>query len=458
MGRLRIAFCVVVALACACGGEARPRNAVLIVIDTLRPDHLSAYGSERPTSPSLDALAARGALFEQAISNSSWTLPALIGLLSGSHPSARNFERGLRSSEVERLRDAGFQTAAFTEGGYVSRYFGLDRGFDAWEETEGDLHWTGAERPANRGGGIEHTFDRAREWLRAHGDRPFFLLVHTYEVHAPYRRRTFAEGSDPGALGATFEIQDAVRVRTGKLSIGPVERAYLERLYDGGVREADREVGALLDELEALGLTARTLVVVTSDHGEEFGEHYPDHAGDHGHSLYDNLIRVPLIVFDPTARHSDAGRRVTAQVRTLDVMPTVLDRLGVASPPVDGRSLEPLLRGEADAERPAFARLFPRGRNGIGPSRTALRAGGFKVIVNLPFADPPVAAVELYDLSADPAEHTNLAGEDATEREALLARLSELAGPLAEAGLPDLREVKGSEALQARLRALGYAQ
>jgi arylsulfatase A-like enzyme len=444
-----------------CTRSAPPLDgAVLILIDTLRADHLGAYGHARPTSPEIDGLAARGALFEQTITTCSWTLPAVSSLLSGRALTAAVFDGGLRTSLVEPLRSAGLHTAAFTEGGFVSAHFGLDRGFEHFEETEGPVRLVlpGGSEPVGAGsGGIEHTFARAEAWLRKRPPGRFFLLVHTYEVHAPYRRTTFAAGHPRGALGETFELADVQRVRQGELTLGPTELAYLDQLYDGGVRSADDQVGQLLGVLGALGLTDRTLVVLTADHGEDLGGRDARFAGDHGHTLYEEQVRIPLIVMDP--RHPEwAGRRISSPVRILDVMPTILDLLGVARPAgVDGRSLVPLLQGRERAERPALIRLFPRGGGRARPVRTALREGGYKLVVSLPFFDPQEPAVALYDLRTDPGERTNLADRDAARRDAMLARLEVRSRALEAAGLPDLRGASDvPEGVRERLHSLGY--
>ncbi len=458
---VRVGLALALLLATGCGGPARLDGAVLIVLDTLRADHVSASGHPRPTSPALDALAARGVLFENAVSNSSWTLPALSGLLSGRYLTRAVFDRGLRVSLVETLRDAGVHTAAFTEGAYASRQFGLDLGFERFEEVTGPVQVLGAGGAARpEQGGIEETFARAERWLREEARAPFFVMIHTYEVHTPYRRLDFAGGVPRGALPERFEIADMLRVREGELAVGETERAYLAHLYDGGVREADRHVGSLLETLDRLGLAGRTLIAVTSDHGEDFGGRDPRWAGDHGHTLYDEQLRIPLIWLDP--RDPGPGRRVATQVRNLDVLPSIVEALGVAPPPGgEGRSFAPLLRGEERADRPLLARLFPRGGNGIGPTRTALRVDGRKLVVNLPFVEPAAPVVELYDLAADPAERDNRAEAESERgaREALTARMRERAESLARAGYPDLRPAAGdTEALRERLESLGYVE
>jgi arylsulfatase A-like enzyme len=440
-------------------GRAGLRGAVVIVLDTLRADRLSVVGHPRPTTPALDALAARGVLFEQAVSHSSWTLPAMAGLLAGHYPTQRTFEHELKVSLVETLQAAGFATGAVTEGGYASRFFGMDRGFASFEEAQTAIHLvTEGEMLVPPGeAGIEQTFASARAWLEAHADGPFFLLVHTYEIHVPYRERRFVEGKDPGELGPTFEVEHREGLRHGRIRLSRAERAYLEGLYDGGVAVADREVGILLEALETLGISDETLVVVTSDHGEELGERSPRWAGWHGHTLYDELVRVPLLVLDPSRTYP--LRWVPWQVRVIDVMPTVLDLLGVpAQAGGAGRSLLPLMRGEELAHRPALIRLFPREAGAATPKRMGVRSGQHKLLVNLPFLEPSASVTELYDLGGDPREERNLA-EARTELGAeLRAQLDRELAALREEGPPDFRprSVVPSEERE-RLEALGYA-
>jgi arylsulfatase A-like enzyme len=456
MDRLRAALLVGISTAlaalggCAPGTEAKLDGAVVIVLDTLRADGLSAYGNPRPTSPRIDALAERSVLFERVVSAASWTLPGFAGLLSGRYPTARILDGRLQISLVEPLRDAGFHTAAFTEGGYVSTFFGMDRGFDDFSEQEGAVELVvGALRLNQQGGGIEATFRSAEAWLAEQRGSRFFLLVHTYEVHTPYRRLEYAAGLARGSLPETFETDDADRYATGAAPVGEAELAYLRALYDGGVAAADREVGRFLDALAAMGLEEQTLVVLTSDHGEELGERTPARPGNHGHSLYDELMLVPLIVHDP--RPGAPVGRVPYQVRSVDVMPTVLDLLEVPAPEgLDGRSLAGLMRGEETGNRAAFARLQNAG------VREMVRDGSYKLIRNV---FPIVPPIELYDLAEDPAESISLGKERAETLAELGATLRDLRSPIAEEGPPSYDpHQKVPAELRERLEALGYAQ
>ena len=437
------------------GAETAPlAGAVLIVLDTVRADRLSCYGHGRPTTPALDALAGRGVLFEQAFSYAPWTLPSIGALLSGTPREA--FEPGalqLRRSAVSALRAAGLRTAAFTEGGFFSRHFGLDLGFEVFHEEEGAvrLQTGGALAVGEGGGGIERTFAQASAWLREHADERFFLVVHTYEAHAPYTRTTFVEGMERGALPETIGPDLYAAIESGAIPVGPVELEYLAAMYDGGIRECDQHVGRLLDLLDELGIEDDTLVVVTSDHGEELGERYPTLVAQHGHALYDDQVRVPLVLRDP--RRADPGRRVADQVRTFDILPTVLDLLGVPPEPgVDGRSLRALLDGQDTRERAAFG-----GDTNRGPHRAYIRREGFKLIAAVggrhssPL-EPEPPEVQLFELVRDPGE---LSDASATYPD-VRARLSRLIG--VHAGAPAELPAELDPALEERLRSLGYAR
>jgi arylsulfatase A-like enzyme len=418
------------------------QGAVLIVLDTVRADRLSAYGHHRPTTPALEALASRGVLFERAIATAPWTLPSVASLLSGrwakdaldlSGPKAL-----LQGGLAESFREAGFRTAAFTEGGFVSRHYGFDLGFLQYEEDEG---------PAK--GSIEKTFEKARRWLAAHRHERFFVLIHTYEAHTPYRRRTFTAGLDPGRVGASLEIPRVSQIREGQFALGAEEMRYIAALYDGGILECDRQIESLLAFLNGIGLRDRTLLVVTSDHGEEFGEHFPRHVAGHGHALVDAQIRVPLIVSNPIERYP--VRRVAQQVSLIDVLPTVAEAMAVELPRVDGVSLLPLMRGEVVPERTLYG-----GNTNRGPIRSFVRTHRYKYIettgIDVGKFRGEVAPVQLYDLRADGGEQANLA----TSRPELAAQLARRLHEHREGAESRPLDDDVPDALRDRLRSLGY--
>jgi arylsulfatase A-like enzyme len=441
--------------------DRRPTNAIIILLDTLRADRVGCYGYERDTTPAIDALAARGTVFEQAVSPAPWTLPATGALLSGVPPElAFDADSKLKRSMIEDLAAAGFVTAAFTEAAFVSSYFGMDRGFAVFEEAgamrtviEGETVAGGDE-----GAGIVTTFAAAKRWLELHGDEPFVLLVHTYEIHMPYRRKRWSKKQPAGRFTEQLEMSDLRRLQRGDLTPTEAELDFVSALYDGGVRFADKHVGELLGVLDTLGLTDETLIVLTSDHGEELGEHYLSFTADHGHSLKDELLLVPLIVVDPTRSWAEA--RVPWQVRLSDVLPTVVELLGVTDArPVTGRSLVPMLSGDELRHRPAFA-----GHTKVGPPRRALRDGLHKLIIRDgtsastgPQLSPAVPPLQLYDLIADPGEQHDRQAEreDLVQRLAaqLLAWQQQIGGARVE-----LRPDADDEEVLRQLRELGYVR
>ena len=246
------------------------------------------------------------------------------------------------------------------------------------------------------------------------------------------------------------------QLQSGRVTLNDAEVVYCKALYDGDLRTADHHVGRFLDSLEGLSLRERTLVVITSDHGEELNDHYPSRTGDHGHSLRDPQLLVPLVVHDPI--HRFAVREVAAQVRLLDVMPTIAELLGVPiGRPLDGRSLVPLMTGEEKHDRIALS-----GQTRSGPQRTSLRCMGYKYIVTLrpetgkhPPLVPAPPPVQLYDLEADPREQLNLVSEKPELVLALDQLLQERFGAvLRDTGLELPDEV--DPGLVERLRSLGY--
>ncbi len=456
-GRAAVVWIAASWLLAGCAPDARPRNAILIVLDTLRADRVSVYGNPRETTPALDALAERGVVFETAVTNAPWTLAAMGALLAGEYPTARVLDEGLQMSLVEALRDAGWRTAAFTEGGFVSEHFGFERGFDEFREVQGKSHRFTPVDPTQQKAAIDTTFAGAREWLENVGEEPFFLLVHSYEPHMPYRRQTYAAGIERGSLDETFEIVHLAMSLEGMLPLGERELAYIRALYDGGVTTSDHYVGELLATLDRLGLVDDTLVVVTSDHGEDLGDRMPLHPGSHGHSLYDEQLLVPLILFDPTRDYPVSS--VATQIRTIDVMPTILELLGV--PRIargHGRSLLPLMRGEETGDRPAWIEV-PASTKLQFERHLGLRTGREKLVVKPATEAKDEAWVGVFDLEADPVEANNLGASDAARRRALTTQLRELQAELRADGPARYGGVRQeTEEVREQLRALGYIE
>lgn len=500
----RIAGSLLLALLlCACGreptaGSSERPNLVLIVVDTLRADSLGCYGSSRPSSPRIDELARSGFLFENAQSAAPWTAPALLSLFTGLYPDAhgvRDFPDPPRVSDgvatlAELLAARGYESAAFTEGGYAKGDFGLDRGFGHYERQQGDdeSHVSNMLFPSRLASNLE----KSASWLRARRERPFFLFFHTYEPHYPYapaQRWLDAIGSGLDLAREEARLVDVVRswnlgdspseedllliarhlqhcdlVDAGEVQRRSALEALLERrgwlqprdpssplipflrdLYDAEVAATDAALGRLLDELRELGREEDTVVVVASDHGESFGEH-----GELGHGslLSEVVLRMVLIVRAPTL---DAEpRRIPQVVRSVDLLPTLgeLLRLDLRGLPLQGRSLVPAMRG-ARIDLPAFSHATST--SGPAGELRSVRNGQWRYV-----AQARGPGRWLFDLESDPSESRDVAAL----HPALVARFEEL---LAQQSAQDsaLRERFPPRSLGARppdpdLRRLGY--
>ena len=310
----------------------RRPNIILYVIDTLRADHLGTYGYERPISPRIDSLANEGVLFEDTQAQASWTKPSAASILTGLLPWRHGAvgERDRLSAEAPSLarilQDNGYRTGAVSANGYVSKAFGFDQGFGQFIQ---------APSSANRSGAV-HT--SALAWLDSlHGDEPFFLYVHTIDPHNPYappedlRLRFAARVKDPD-MGSIQRMKARLK---GAEAATPAVIADLLALYDAEIADNDRELGRFLDSLKQRGWYEDTLLIVSSDHGEEFYEHG---AWTHRLSLYSEVLEVPLIIRFPGGWK--AGTRVVATAQHVDFMPTILDYLDLPAPnELDGQSL-----------------------------------------------------------------------------------------------------------------------
>jgi arylsulfatase A-like enzyme len=383
-------------------GPVRPRLILLVSIDTLRADHLGCYGYDRPTSPRLDALAREGVLFEDVSSPSPWTLPAHASLLTGLYPShhtLKSHDRFLPTALptlAMLLAREGFVTAAVVNSHNLSPRYGLDRGFQ---------HFRYVEETADQRGPSGAITDQALEWLRQHGQAPLFVFVHYYDVHSDYRsepryERLFVRPYAGRADGTTAQLAAA---REGGAAFDARDAAHLVDLYDAGVRQMDEELERLWAFLRGSGRRDRALIVVTSDHGEEFLER-----GSvlHGRTQFQEVVRVPLLAVGPGLA---AGRRVTEPVSLVDVVPTLLAGAAADAPArLDGRSLLPLLeRGRdataASAERPIFGEADHN--NEQEDITRMVRQGRYKLHHNR-----LTKAFALFDLDADPAERAELSG------------------------------------------------
>lgn len=480
------------ALACSSAPADGPPLVVLVSIDTLRADFVGAYEpAARRLTPRLDRLARDGLVFERHITASPWTTPAHMSLFTSLRPSGHgvtaSFEELTRdrlsegryvrlasghATLPELLRRAGYATAAFTGGGTMDPAIGFGRGFDVYGTS---MYKLGP-------GDVERLVDRV-EGPRA---RPLFLFWHHFQVHAPYldgelldevlpapraaalraeldRWREEAAESPPTGLA---RIRRHRRMKELLRRHDAWSREVCEALYAGGVRAADRELGRLLARLRELGLYDPALIVVTSDHGEELGDHSPERFYDmHGHTVYEELAHVPLVLKLPG--NARAGTRIDATTRMVDLLPTLLEVLGAEPPegPVDGRSLAPLWEERRSrTPRPAFTEALagPAEMKSVRtPRYTFLVSVGPRQVARHGRAGLPVAlrARALFDRASDPREKRNLlAADPSPETKATAARLEARLRRWAAAppGSPEAVELD-DETLE-RLRSLGYVE
>jgi len=459
-------------------------NIILISIDTLRADHLGCYGYKRDTSPAIDALSRDSLLFRRFYSHSPSTLPSHMSMLTGLYPSRHGLLNlplgGAVSGQslnpatpilADLLRETGYATAAFTGGAQMSGIFGYSRGFDSYQE--------------NRGAIAQDTapvlYEKASTWVNRHQDHPFFLFLHTYQVHAPYLppaeyAERFLEADAEWKQADLFKI---LTEREGKYSrLNDAQRKNLIALYDAEIRYLDDAfIRPFLLRLKELDLYDRSLIVLTSDHGDEFGEH---RGWEHGHSLYNELIHVPLIIKRPSL--SGAGTVVDGVSRMIDLMPTILEEAGMdpGKLDIDGRGLRPMWESASDAPRVSAGYRFHAAVEGKDRLtlrylllNTSLIDGDRKLIVNEPYPDMssggpdsfwrispppfPLPDREFFDLAEDPGEIRNRIDKAVGPASRLMETLRAFISAGKEAARIT-REARAStdKQMEERLRALGY--
>ncbi len=456
---------------------AQRPDLVFLLVDTLRADHLGCYGHEEDTSPVLDRLAAEGVRCATAMAQAPWTRASVASLFTslypGSHDTNSLFQRlpAALPTLAEELQAAGYRTAAFSANVNVSPTFGFDQGFASFwlHDTTALLRFTAAGRLREwlrdrigatapfeglHGNDARTVNQAVFAWLervtatRARGDRrPLFLYVQYIDPHFPYwPPEWLLDGPAPDAAALHRRARIPHAPPPFPFGRWPEQEtevvAGLQRLYDGEIRFVDREIGRLLDELQVAGILDRALVVVTSDHGEEFLEH--GQAG-HGQSLFQELLHVPLILRGPGL---PAGRVVTQPVELLDLYPTLLRRAGLEPPPgIHGRDLSPLLEGRELPPRPLLAEKLA-----FSPL-VGILDGRWKLIQVRHEGEERWL---LYDMEADPGEQEELSAREPE----LLGRLRRvLAAATARAAALKQAEAERVEidaATYETLRSLGY--
>ncbi len=447
MSPRRSTLALLVLFAQACGDE-RP-NLVLVSLDTLRADRLSYYGrTQRATTPLLDELARESVVFEDCLASSTLTGPSHLSLFTGQFAERHGLrENGPRVEPpytlASLLAEAGYRTAGFTGGGFLRESFGLAHGFETYRAR----------------GGPKALFKRtfatslpfALEWLAEPRAGPFFLFLHGYDPHCPYE-------APPGPLGRLARVDPPPFDPSGRCGeadyvpllaegrFGERELLYLEDLYDALVLGADQSLAPFVAKLRESDLLDRSIFVFTSDHGEGLGEH-----GWIGHGrLWDEQARVPLFIRFPDGRHA---RRIAEPVASVDLLPTLLDALGVPLPAgVQGESLMPLVRGVPfEPRRPRVVT--------VGDESTVRFDARFKIAFR---AEGQVVDRQVFDLASDPGERDDL-HDTAAGRAHFEAIYARYAAWRAEQAPEDARfasaTARGELSAEARaeLSALGYA-
>ncbi|RMH04503.1 MAG: hypothetical protein D6702_03090 [Planctomycetota bacterium] len=395
--------------ACGGGGDGRP-NVILFLIDTLRADHLSCYGHAANTTPNLDAFAREGILFENCWAQAPQTAPSHATLFTSTEPAAHGIWNDVPSPSgevlhpaladgavtlAEVLRDAGWRTAAIADGGWLIPERGLDQGFEHFE---------------SRTRGVVDRVQRGLEWLEDNADRgrPFFLFLHTYEVHTPYlpppgyedrfaadyrgpmrevlaRARAYA--ASPEIANPLTDVQKKI-VNPALAEADEADTAFVAALYDAELSLVDEQFALLIGWLRVHDLLDRTILIVTSDHGEEFAEH-----GEFGHKqVYEECLRVPLLIRLPGGPR---GLRRRDPARLLDLAPSLLAELGLEPPAaMAGRDLA-WRGGDLGLDADGFVAETNHPRR-----QAAWRSGGRKVVLRL----GPDRGGQVFDLAADPDE------------------------------------------------------
>jgi arylsulfatase A-like enzyme len=422
-------------------GAYQGYNVLLIEVPEVRRDHVSSYGYGRPTTPRLDALAREGVRFEHVVAAAPWCVPGKLAVWTGRYPFehgvVNKFAAGPDGEAVtatlpaavptfpELLREAGYAVVGFTGDAGVGGAFGFSRGFERYVDDR-------------EMAGLGYSVPLALAWLREERREPFFLWVQGYDAHGlsvPEGGYTRAFAKDyRGALTGSREEQKAFRERglalrfgtdgprAASLGFSPEDQAFYVDLYDEKLQAMDAWLGRLLDGLAAEGLAERTLVIYFAGHGDEFFDHgFLDHAA----TLYEEQIHVPMVWRLPGGT---PGAVVPAQVRTVDIFPTLFALLGLPHPPVTGVSLLAHLSGQGSALE-GFSETSYRLFTHQSALVTADRR--YKLIYT-----HESQARELYDLQQDPGERRNLAAADPATADRLLARLLELRGEAQERAAP----------------------
>jgi len=480
-------------------------NIVLIILDCLRADHLGCYGYERDTSPNIDALAENGLIFSNAFSQGGYTVASIPSIFTSKFPLSHgvflNNGNKLDADEptlAKILKNNGYATAGFTGGGYTSHAYGFGLGFDLYKETD----W----------GDMKEVNQLAFDWLETKQEKPFFLFLHSYSIHDPFSppepfSKLYAanyngqlknigldcflfEEINKGVLTLSKEDMEYIasiysrplfeKINKETLTINKEDMEYIISQYDGGIRYCDEHMGKLFKKIDSLGLASNTIIILTSDHGEDLMDHGTISHGD----IYDTGIHVPLIIKYPCL--FPKNKKISPIVRSIDILPTILDALGLPiEPEMEGKSMLPLaFRKEDKQERAVFSfgvhsKLKYRIAMRPKKMRISLRIKDWKLISsydithnrlcnteetskeldNQAFTKKPEDIIfqdELYNLEKDPKELNNLALVNKKQLTILKKKLNNYIKRL-KLPIKKDRAILDEKTRQ-QLKSLGYAQ
>jgi arylsulfatase A-like enzyme len=447
-------------------------NVVLIVVDTLRADHLGVYGYDRNTSPNVEKLAEEGIVFHRAYAPVPKTTQSMSSIMTAFYPHKNGVRSMVHTLDLnqktlaEILREDGYTTSAFIRNAWIDRYSGLQQGFDYVDDLNRRmdelivlqiLYGIGILKPrSDEAGGCT---DNAITWLHKNKDRKFFMWLHYMDPHRPYNPPEPYDSSFDSGFEGEFTVNDnrvykLLRFNT-TLSENQVPHALA--LYDGEILYNDRQIGRFLSTLEELDLYDKTMIIYTSDHGEAFGEHRAFFG--HGAYLYDEEVRVPLIIKLPDS--VDYGLVVEKPVNLVDVTPTILEVAGITfnSGGLDGVSLVNMTQSLEDRGL-VFAESAARSHDLERKYYSGVK-GMWRMVVSWPWKlvlipHPDGDIIELYNLVEDPSERKDVSRIQVDITNQLESRLRDWMSEDPEAGDSETRDVEITPDREAVLRDLGY--
>ena len=419
-------------------------NIILISLDTVRADHLSSYGNPRNTSPNIDKLAGKGVLFENAYSQAPWTLPAMATVHTSLYPTEHGAIKGYLAIKkelntlAEYMKNNNYKTMAITTHSLIDSNHGFAQGFDIFDERN------------HRGvydSSSERITQKAIKLISGNKDSKFFLWVHYFDPHSAYiDHEEYSYGQKPrGNLPETLK-DSTLNKRKDKLK--PEDVQYVVDIYDEEISHTDKSIGELIGALDTQRLKEDTVIILTADHGEELLDRT---RFGHGRNTYDELIHVPLIMYNPLEKEL-SGIRVEQSVETRDISKTIVEICGIPNRYFGGENLFDVVRDKGDTQT-YF--VFSEGSSisSKGTIKHAVIWGGWKLIRNL-----KEGTLELYDLENDPGEKNNLIDSKDPDTEVLKEKLTAGLSEFKKERLGELEKVKLSKEDIDELKALGYMQ